>query len=399
VSKNAYIWLSLALLFGMSPSLHAADPYPMVIAGQEERLLRFLRTFETFQEELHLAKIDPQRKKLFDSIGNLLPELIAELGGVSVPGDLTAFDTEWKKALGHFENAYMLILTSSTQEFLGAFLQSRREFTQGSYLLYEQRHHLPQLREYWVLPGALSQQSTLETAMTNDPIPIGITHHRQAATHASYSIYVPENYDPNQTWPLVIALHGSHGSGGEYLLTWLRLAKSRGYIVLAPNSRGPTWSIDQPVDDIRSILAMLTAVAETYNVDTRRIFVSGLSDGGTFSYALGLHCPQLFAGIAPIAAVLPDWYPLEPATALPILLIHGAKDYIFPVTLARAAHSRFQDNQFDQVTYIELPDWGHAFTYSINEAHVQPWFAGLAKQSPIESKSNHADPFSCSALE
>ena len=83
-------------------------------------------------------------------------------------------------------------------------------------------------------------------------------------------------------------LHGGHGRGDDYLLTWLRTAKSAGYIVLSPKSLGGTWSLQQPGVDIRSILSMIETLLDEYNIDIGRIFATGLSDGGSFSYAIGL---------------------------------------------------------------------------------------------------------------
>ena len=383
----------------MSLTIEAAVPYREVIAGQEERVLRFLRTYETFQEELHMEKVVVQRKALLTALDAIVPELRAELNDVPVPSGSTAFNTQWGKILDHLENAYLLIMTSTPQQFIQAFLQGGREFSRGSYLLHALRAELPTLRDHWQLENALRQASITEPVPAETTIQTSVTHHPQTGSHAPYSLYVPEDYDPNKLWPLVIALHGSHGSGGEYLLTWLRAAKNQGYIVLAPQSRDVTWSIEQPSADIRSVLAMLTTVTQTYKVDTNRMFVSGLSDGGTFTYALGLHCPELFAGIAPIASVLPPGYPLERAQSLPIFIVHGAQDFIFPVATARAAYARLQDNHFARVVYTELPDWGHAYTYSINETQVTPWFASVGKASLAVNLSSHRDAFVCSALD
>ena len=359
----------------------AAEQYQTLIAGQEERLLGFLRSFETFQEELHMAKVLQQRKALSSKVGTLLPELQAELSDVPVPSEFAVFDTHWRKALKHFENAYMFILASPQQQFLGAFMQSRREFTQGRYLLYAQRSQLPALQRYWVLPQAVENLAALETPAVGLTVQTGVLHRPHTQAHAAYSLYIPENYDPSRSWPLVIALHGSHGRGDEYLLTWLRAAKSHGYVVLAPKSLGRTWSVPQPGQDMRSISAMLKTVSEEYTIDQERIFVSGLSDGGTFTYALGLHCPQFFAGIAPVAGVLPRLYvlELEHAKTLPLHIIHGAEDFIFPVASARATYASLQEHEFTNLTYTELPNWGHAYTYSINETLVVPWFAELRR--------------------
>ena len=126
---------------------------------------------------------------------------------------------------------------------------------------------------------------------------------------------------------------------------------------------------------------------DEFAVNTSRILVSGLSDGGTFSYALGISCPKLFVGIAPIAGVLLPRVDYKQAPALPILIVHGAKDFIFPVSSARMARDFLQGQEFESLTYTELPDWGHAYTYSINETLVLPWFEKLPDRLPAADNS------------
>jgi phospholipase/carboxylesterase len=221
-----------------------------------------------------------------------------------------------------------------------------------------------------------SYLAELETPVAGLQVQTGVMHRPASESRGEYSLYVPENYDPSRRWPLIIAMHGGHGRGDDYLLTWLRSAKSRGYIVLSPKSLSDTWSLQQPGVDIRSILTMVEELFDEYVIDTERLFATGLSDGGTFSFAIGLSCPKLFAGIAPIAAAgtflaLLD---LQSSKTLPVFMVHGAQDFIFPVAMARAAHDLLKQNDFTNLTYKELPDWGHAYTYSINETLVLPWF-------------------------
>ena len=78
-----------------------------------------------------------------------------------------------------------------------------------------------------------------------------------------------------------------------------------------------------------------------------------------------------------LSGMLPPWCDVKKAKSLPILIIHGAQDCIFPVVAARLANQPLIGNGFAQVTYKELPDWGHAYTYSINEELVLPWFEAL----------------------
>ena len=67
---------------------------------------------------------------------------------------------------------------------------------------------------------------------------------------------------------------------------------------------------------------------------------------------------------------------------VPILIVHGAQDSIFSVEFTRQAHALLKKLGY-HVTYQELPDWGHAYTYTINETLVLPWFESLgAKLDP-----------------
>ena len=357
----------------------SAEQYRTTIGQQEEKIAHFLRTFEALQEKIHLVKIRQNKEELFDAVGDLFPPLNAEIESLTPPAGLESFHQQWKDALEQLEDAYTSFLTGSEANFMAAYFQSRRAFSQGKYQLYSMRAQLPTLHRYWILPEAVARLAALETPANGNQAATGVMHRPASEGHGEYSLYVPENYDPDRRWPMIIALHGGHGRGDDYLLTWLRPAKSNGYIVLSPKSLGNTWSLMQPSVDIRSILTMVEELLDEYTIDTGRLFASGLSDGGTFSYAIGLHCPKLFAGIAPIAAagVFPQWLESPEAKRLPMYVVHGGQDFIFPVAMARATTNQLIENGFANVTYKELPEWGHAYTYSINETLVLPWFDNL----------------------
>lgn len=365
-------------------AISAAD-YQAIISAQEEKILVFLRAFEWLQEHMHLGQIKQAKQDVFDRAGgDVFPPLNAEFEGLEVPDGREAFHTKWLEALEQLEDAYTSFLTGSEANFIVAYMQSRRAFSLGKYALYELRAELPKLREYWVLPDALARWDELETPVAGVEAETGVIHRPSTDKHAEYSLYVPEYYDPSRSWPLVITLHGGHGRGDDYLLTWLRAAKSAGYIVLSPKSLGGTWSLQRPGVDIRSILSMVETLLDEYSIDIGRLFATGLSDGGSFSYALGLSCPKLFAGAAPIAAagMIVGMFNLDKAKDLPIYIVHGGKDFMFPVATAQMAYELLQKSAFTKVKYEELPDWGHAYTYSINDSLVLPWFNSLPSRQP-----------------
>jgi enterochelin esterase-like enzyme len=315
---------------------------------------------------------------------NLFPALTEEIAKLTAPEPAQDFHSKFAQAISCCSEAYTAFLKASGRSFGEWFLRSRQSWCQGLYLLYELRGQLAVLREYWVTAKALPLWQQLEARTLGLTVPVGFTHKARTETHHEYSLYVPENYTPQQSWPLIVCLHGGYGQGNEYIWTWLRPAKSNGYLLLSPKSIGPTWSVLQPPLDTRSIQAMMTEVCETYNVDRQRVYLSGLSDGGTFSYIFGLVSAELFAGIAPIAG---DFHPMmdpllrqKKGIDTPLLVVHGVHDRIFPVETARQACQLFERIGY-KVTYRELPDWGHAYPYKINEQIVLPWFVGLGSGS------------------
>ena len=106
---------------------------------------------------------------------------------------------------------------------------------------------------------------------------------------------------------------------------------------------------------------------------------------GFQTYILGLEQSQLFRGLSPIAGalhlVVDQMLREGRGKDTPIFVIHGVHDFIFPVTITRQTCELLKQIGYN-VTYEELPEWGHAFPYSINERLVLPWFEALPpKQS------------------
>ncbi len=356
--------------------------YWATVQKTEEQRLPFLRTFEEIQEEIHFGREREAQERIRTAAEHIFPALTEAMSKLTPSEEDQSFHAKFCEALSCCSEAYTSLLKGAGRNFAEWFLRSRQAQCQALYLLYNLRAQLPTLRQYWVTPEALPSWQQLETRDPGLTVPVGFTHKGRTDTHHEYSLYVPETYTSQQSWPVIVCLHGGYGQGNEYIWTWLRPAKSNGYILLSPKSIGPTWSVLQPPLDIRSIQAMLTEVCETYNVDRKRVYLSGLSDGGTFSYIFGLASAELFAGIAPIAG---DFHPMmdlllrqKKGIDTPLLVVHGAHDKIFPIETARQACQLIERIGY-KVTYRELPDWGHAYPYKINEQIVLPWFASLPK--------------------
>ena len=119
--------------------------------------------------------------------------------------------------------------------------------------------------------------------LRDDGVQTGVLHDKnERDTRGGFSLYVPEGWDGKASMPLVVALHGGHGHGRDFLWSWLRDARSRGVLVLSPTSRDRTWSLMRGKDVYaEAVREMVAFVAGRYPVDRARVLLTGMSDGAT----------------------------------------------------------------------------------------------------------------------
>jgi phospholipase/carboxylesterase len=197
-----------------------------------------------------------------------------------------------------------------------------------------------------------------------------------AGTRGAYSLYVPEYYDATRAWPLVVALHGGSGNGGAFLWSWLREARTRGFILVAPTAKGSTWSLMEPEIDAENIDRIVAEVSESWTVDDTRKLLTGMSDGGTYSYLIGLRDSCQFTHLAPIAAsfhpMMMSFADADRVKGLPVHIIHGTEDWMFPPEMAQAAHRALEQAGAD-VVYREIADLSHTYPRDEN-GRILDWF-------------------------
>ena len=210
--------------------------------------------------------------------------------------------------------------------------------------LYPLRLALPPLGRFFAEPAWHARLAEL------DPEPAaGVTLglHRGGTDEGglprgAFSLYVPERCDGKTPLPFVVALHGGFGHGHDFVWTWLREARCTPFLLLAPSSRGSTWSLDAPAGDVRMLHSLVESVCANWPVDRSRMLLTGLSDGATFTLLAGLAADSPFSHLAPVSGVLhPANFAngnLARARGRRVRLCHGALDWLFPVTLARLAH-------------------------------------------------------------
>ena len=132
----------------------------------------------------------------------------------------------------------------------------------------------------------------------------------------------------------------------------------------------------EPAIDVANLTGILDGVRARWNVDTSRMLLTGMSDGGTFSYVLGLGGKGRFTHLAPIAAafhpMMMTFASADRVRGLPIHIVHGARDWMFPPGMAREAE-RVLAEAGAAVVYREIADLSHTYPRDENAA-ILDWF-------------------------
>jgi phospholipase/carboxylesterase len=338
----------------------------------------FLATMESVGEQLAPERSATLAAEVAEAHGEILRTVRTQLDANAPSDDLEPFAQRLADGLQQVERAFELF-TSFPQappgERIPRILGAMHYLARAQETFYLLRRPLTPFNDFWSHPDA-PVRPDLAARDEEGAAPTGVVHVTRGGHHGGFSLYVPEYYSPEREWPLIVALHGGSGNGRDFLWTWVREAKSYGYLLVAPTASGDTWG---EVDD-QGLLEILTWMSRQYRIAADHILLTGLSDGATFGLLYGLAHPDVYRAIAPLCGVL---HPanqlignLDRARDVPIYLVHGALDFLFPVQLARMARDTLTDAGA-LLEYRELPNLSHTYPRSENVS-ILKWFEGLA---------------------
>jgi phospholipase/carboxylesterase len=183
-------------------------------------------------------------------------------------------------------------------------------------------------------------------------------------------IYTPDTAEPGA--PVMVFLHGAGGSGRRELRVVLASADRYGVVIVAPDSRGPTWDIIQGGfgPDVAFMDRVLTHVAETMAVDLTRVALGGVSDGASYALSIGLSNGDVFPAVV---AYSPGFIVVsEPVGNPRVFVSHGTQDPILPIDgCGRRIVMGLRQADYD-VTYQEF-DGGHTVPPPIADQAFAWW--------------------------
>jgi polyhydroxybutyrate depolymerase len=160
----------------------------------------------------------------------------------------------------------------------------------------------------------------------------------------TYRIYIPQRLA--NPAPLVFDLHGGGGSGSaQERITkggFNRIADREGIIVVYPDGVGRNWNdgrtdvnsraFKDDIDDVGFFRALVERIAQQYPIDRKRVFATGMSNGGFMSFRLACDAADTFLAVAPVVAGLSvDLGPrCQPKRPVSIAILNGTEDPLVP---------------------------------------------------------------------
>ena len=171
-----------------------------------------------------------------------------------------------------------------------------------------------------------------------------------------YHIYIPVSYDGATSVPLLFVFHG-YGGNARDLMRWgdmRSVADTAGFILIVPQGykdhRGSphwnvgSWTIGSTVDDIGFIEKIINRTSDEFNLDLKRVYSYGHSNGGYFSFELACQLGNKIAAIGSIGGTMSteSYDSCEPSHNTSVITVHGTSDPIVYYTGGRPYNSKSQ---------------------------------------------------------
>lgn len=198
-----------------------------------------------------------------------------------------------------------------------------------------------------------------------------------------YVKYLPADFCESEKYPLVIFLHGAGERGDDLDIAmrhgFMKHVREDGrkypFIFIAPQCpAGKYWGCYT-----ESLIAFIDYICDTLPVDRTRVYLTGLSMGGTGTYMLAMAAPEKFAAIAPVCGSGIYWFG-EALRDVPVMMYHGDLDETVPieesVTMLRAINKRGGNAQLKILHGVTHRAWEAAYAGD----ELQNWLLSHRKE-------------------
>jgi predicted peptidase len=209
------------------------------------------------------------------------------------------------------------------------------------------------------------------TARAADTGFIDKTFKDSSGTEHKYVLFVPHNYTKDKPTPTILFLHGAgetkQKEGAKTKGTpkmpvevgigpaIKKREKTFPFLTIIPQAPRFGWGAGS--DGAKMALAILEVVEKEYNVDAKRVYLTGLSMGGMGTWSLAMAMPDKWAAIVPICG-RGDTKSADKIKGLPCWAFHGDADTAVNVSGSRDMIAAIKKAGGDP-KYTEYPGVGH----------------------------------------
>jgi pimeloyl-ACP methyl ester carboxylesterase len=144
----------------------------------------------------------------------------------------------------------------------------------------------------------------------------------------AYHLRLPPEYSAHRRYPVLVVLSHAGQRPTDMLARWQEQAAENGYVLAAPEwEEGISRDYHYSEREHETVLSTLRDLRKHFQVDSDRVFLFGLGDGGRMAFDVGLAYPDLFAGVATMGAA-PNYFPLlcwRNGQYLPFYVVQGTR--------------------------------------------------------------------------
>ena len=192
----------------------------------------------------------------------------------------------------------------------------------------------------------------------------------------TYRLIVPESVNLKESAPLVVAFHGLGIDSKDLMPTYTFLnetANKNGFILVYPQAVGGSWAIDlqKTADDINFYDMLIETLSLKFKVDSKRIFVLGMSNGGYFAHLIAKERSNNITAMASHSGPLglQTLVGINAARKFPALILHGENDKLFDISIAQENYDKYR-KEGHETKFMRLKNIGHEWgtIYQVNDS-------------------------------
>ena len=209
-----------------------------------------------------------------------------------------------------------------------------------------------------------------------------------------YGLFVPRAYTPTRSWPVVAFMHGGRERGSDGARV---LSTCFGKAVEAQRDTFPAIAVlpqlprSEGMDRklLRDIVTTaLDSVARAFNVDAKRVYLTGYSFGGGLAIEIAYDDPARFAALGAVSTMIvasgitgafnattgsADSLVAARLGSMPIWAFHGTADSMVTVDISRKTADIFRAAGAKSFTYTEVPGGSHTCAAEYNDGALFKW--------------------------